>query len=231
MYRIAVCDDNPGDIAYVTALTEEWSRAENLPVQIMGFPSAEAFLFFYEEEKNTDILLLDVEMGGMSGLDLAKRLRRTGAGLQLIFITGYMDYIAEGYDVDALHYLLKPVTGEKLCSVLQKAAARLKNREKELVLELPDGMVRLPLYEIRYLEVMKNYVTVHAEETYSIKRPLNGLEPELDGSFYRTHRSYLVNLRYVKRITRSEVILKDGTEVPLARGKYDGINQAMIAYF
>lgn len=231
MYRIAVCDDNPDDIAYVTALLEAWSKAMELPVRITGFPSAEAFLFSWEEDKSCDILFLDIEMGEMSGVELAKRLRQLGAGLQLVFITGYMDYIAEGYDVDALHYLLKPVTKEKLDRVLQKAVLRLKDREKTLVLDMPDGMASLPLYEIRYLEVIRNYVTVHAEEAYSVKRPLSELAKALDESFYRIHRSYIVNLRFVKRATRSEVILKDGVTIPLARGKYDGLNRAMIAYF
>ena len=231
MYRIAVCDDNPADIDYITGLVGEWRRQTGAGVEILSFPSAEALLFAWEENRDMDILLLDIEMGEISGMKLARHLRRAGAAMQIVFITGYMDYIAEGYDVEALHYLLKPVTGERLGQVLDRALERIRTREHMLWLTLQDGVVRLSVYEIRYLEVMRNYTTVHGAEDYSVKRSLNDLERELDGGFYRIHRSFIVNLRFVKRITRTEVILKDGTALPLSRKHYEGLNQALIAYF
>lgn len=231
MYRFAVCDDSSADRAYVTALIEAWGCSRDILLQIEDYPSAEAFLFAYEGNETVDVLFLDIEMGDMSGVELAKRLRQMGAGLQIVFLTGYMEYIAEGYDVEALHYLIKPVAQEKLGAVLDRAVERLKTRENVLLLSLPDGVVRLPLYEIRYLEVMKNYVTLHAVEEYSVKRSLSELTKELDESFYRIHRSYIVNLRFVKRITRTEVTLKDGAALPLSRKLYDGLNQAPIKYF
>ena len=231
MYRFAVCDDSSADRAYVTALIEAWGCSRDILLQIEDYPSAEAFLFAYEGNEAVDVLFLDIEMGVMSGVELAKRLRQMGAGLQIVFLTGYMEYIAEGYDVEALHYLIKPVAQEKLGAVLDRAVERLKTRENVLLLSLSDGVVRLPLYEIRYLEVMKNYVTLHAVEEYSVKRSLSELTKELDESFYRIHRSYIVNLRFVKRITRTEVTLKDGAALPLSRKLYDGLNQALIKYF
>ena len=231
MYRFAVCDDSSADRAYVTALIEAWGCSRDILLQIEDYPSAEAFLFAYEGNETVDVLFLDIEMGDMSGVELAKRLRQMGAGLQIVFLTGYMEYIAEGYDVEALHYLIKPVAQEKLGAVLDRAVERLKTRENVLLLSLPDGVVRLPLSEIRYLEVMKNYVTLHAVEEYSVKRSLSELTKELDESFYRIHRSYIVNLRFVKRITRTEVTLKDGAALPLSRKLYDGLNQALIKYF
>lgn len=229
--KLVICDDNPADIDYVTGLVGEWKRQTGTGVEILSFPSAEALLFAWEENRDMDILLLDIEMGEMSGVKLARRLRRDGAQMQIVFITGYMDYIAEGYDVEALHYLLKPVTGERLGQVLNRAMERIRTREHMLWLALQDGVVRLSVYEIRYLEVMRNYTTVHGTEDYSVKRSLNDLESELDESFYRIHRSFIVNLRFVKRITRTEVILKDGTALPLSRKRYEGLNQALIAYF
>ena len=231
MYRLAICDDNQADAAYLCSLLEKWAEVAEAALKIESFPSAEAFLFQYEEDKTFDLLLLDIEMGKMSGVELARKIRQDDRRVQIIFITGYMEYIAEGYDVEALHYLLKPVTEEKLFGVLERAAERLKSREKELHLAIPGAVVRVALCEIRYLEVERNYVTVYGKEAYRIKKPLNQLEEELDESFFRTGRSYIVNLHFVKKITKRQVILKDGTELPLSGKVYEAINRAMIQYF
>lgn len=233
MYRLAICDDNPADADYVTSLIREWNQKAGIPLRIDQYLSAEAFLFAYEGDDSVDVLFLDIEMGAMSGIQLAKKLRAMNSGLQIVFVTGYMEYIDQGYDVEALHYLIKPVTGEKLGAVLDRAMARLMARGHALTLSAAGSRVRLLLHEIRYLEVMKNYVTVYAEDgrEYSVKRTLNELERELDDGFYRIHRSIIVNLRFVKKVTKSEVVLKDGTELPLSRKSYDGLNQALIRYF
>lgn len=231
MYRLAICDDNPADIAYLENILEGWAEDTGAALKTESYPSAEAFLFQYEEDGPFDLLLLDIEMGKMSGVELARRIRHKDRLVQIIFITGYMEYIAEGYDVEALHYLLKPVTGEKLRSVLDRAAERLKARERQLRLTVPGGVIRMPLCEIRFLEVRRNYVTVYGEEECVVKKTLNELEEELDERFFRTGRSHIVNLHYVRRITRTQVILKDGRELPLSRKFYEDINRAMIHYF
>ncbi len=233
MYKIAVCDDNPADAGYVADVIKRWAQARAVLMEIERFPSAEAFWFQYEENRCYDILFLDIEMEpeGMNGIELAAKLRENNSSIQLVFVTGYMDYIADGYDVEALHYLLKPVTEEKLGSVLARALERVKAREKELFLQTTDGSVRVLSSEIRYLEVQRNYVTIHAAEEYTVKRTLGDLEKELDESFFRTGRSFIVNLRFVRKITKTQVFLKDGAQVPLSRGLYEGINRAMIQYF
>lgn len=233
MYKIAVCDDNPADADYVADIIRRWAQACAVLMEIERFPSAEAFWFQYEENRCYDILFLDIEMEpeGMNGIELAAKLRKNDSSIQLVFVTGYMEYIADGYDVEALHYLLKPVTEEKLGSVLARALARVKAREKELFLQTTDGSVRVLNSEIRYLEVQRNYVTIHAAEEYTVKRTLGDLEKELDESFFRTGRSFIENLRFVRKITKTQVFLKDGAQVPLSRGLYEGINRAMIQYF
>lgn len=238
MYRIAVCDDEQADTFYVTNFIKTWARERAVMVQVEAFPSAEAFWFRYEEDRTFDILFLDIEMQSknmdqksMNGIDLAAKIRERDHAIQIVFVTGYMDYIAEGYDVEALHYLLKPVTRERIGGVLDRAVQRVKDREKELWLQTSEGMVRIPVNEIRYLEVQRNYVTIYGGENYTVKKTLAELERDLDESFFRTGRSFIVNLRFVQKITKSQVVLKDGTQVPLSRGLYEKINRAMIQYF
>ena len=130
----------------------------------------------------------------------------------------------------ALHYLLKPVNREKFFSVLDRAVEKHKQNERCLNLELSGEMVRIPLYEIRYLEVCHNYVTIHAGEDYTVKRTLGEFEKELDQRFCRVGRALIVNLKFIRRVTRTEVFLADGTSLPLPRGAYEPLNRAIIAY-
>ena len=167
-------------------------------------------------------------MGAMDGVSMAKELRRENDAVQIVFITGYSDYIAEGYEVAALHYLMKPVREEKLCSVLDRAAEKLAKNEKVLYLELSGETVRVPIYQIRYAEVFGNYVTIHAQCDYSAKMTLGKLEEQLDERFYRVGRSAIVNLTQISRVTRTEIRLDDGTGIPLPRGAYEGVNRAII---
>ena len=227
-YKVAVCDDSDADRRYIMNMVRSWASAAGHEVQIDGFPSAESFLFRYAGESDYDILLLDIEMGAMDGVTMAKELRKSNDTVQIIFITGYSDYISEGYEVAALHYLMKPVNEEKLCLVLDRAAEKLAKNERVLNFEVSGEMVRMPIYQIRYADVLGNYVTVHAQTDVTVKMTLGELEKQLDERFYRVGRSALVNLTQISRVTRAEIRLNDGTAIPLPRGAYEGVNRAII---
>lgn len=226
--RIAICDDSAADRDYLAGLARRWAGQRLHTVQLALYPSAESFLFAYAEDKTVQILLLDIEMGQMDGVTMARTLRKDNDGVQIVFITGYSEYIADGYEVEALHYLMKPVDESKLFSVLDRAADKLCRNEQVLTLELSGETVRLPVYQIRYAEVQGNYVTVHAKSDYTAKMTLSELETRLDDSFFRLGRSALVNLGYVARVTKTAVTLNDGSVLPLPRGAYDRINRAII---
>lgn len=227
-YKIAICDDSAADRQFVLDMVKHWAAKTGHVVHTDTFTSAENFLFHYAEESNYDILLLDIEMGAMDGVTMAKRLRKDNDTVQIVFITGYSDYISEGYEVAALHYLMKPVREEKLFSVLDRATEKLSKNEKVLNFEISGEMIRVPIYQIRYAEVMGNYVTIHAATDITVKMTLGELEKALDERFYRVGRSTITNLTQISRVTKSEIKLSDGTAVPLPRGAYDGVNRAII---
>ena len=227
-YRFAICDDEENYARYLDSLAARWARQAGETLETECFPSAEAFLFRYGERKDFDVLLLDIEMTGMDGVELAKTVRRENDDVQIVFVTGYTDYIAEGYEVSALHYLTKPVNEEKLFQVLTRAVGRLARNEPVLTLETAGETVRLPLGKIRYLEVLHNYVTVHAGRDYTVKRPLGELEKGLDSRFFRVGRSYILNLACIQRVSRAEAELTSGERVPLPRGQYEKLNRAII---
>lgn len=227
-YKIAICDDLESDRDYLKDLLNKWANDYSHLLNVDAFSSAESFLFHYEEAKDYDILLLDIEMGLMDGVSMAKKIRQDNDAVQIIFITGYSDYIAEGYEVNALHYLMKPVKEEKLFSVLERAIEKISKNDVVLNMETANGMVRVPIYQIRFVEVFGNYVTIHANDEVVVKMTLNEVEKLLDERFYRVGRSVLVNLNEVSRVTKTEIKLLDGTSIHLPRGAYDGVNRAII---
>ncbi len=226
--NITICDDSKTDSEFVSGLLKSWATERNILINTEVFHSAEAFLFHYAEDKTCDILLLDIEMGEMDGVTMARKLRSENDKVQIVFITGYFDYIAEGYEVAALHYLMKPVKHEKLFAVLDRACDKLIQNERQLNITLSGEMVCLPLREIKYLDVQGNYVTIHAKEAYTVKRPLGEFESLLDERFVRAGRAMILNLRYISRVTKTEVSLSDGTKLPLPRGAYEPLNRAII---
>ncbi len=226
--KIGICDDNHIDSDFVFNILKSWAEERNIAIETEIFSSAENFLFNYEVNKNYDILLLDIEMEKTDGVTLAKTIRKENETVQIIFITGYSDYIAEGYEVAALHYLMKPVKREKLFEVLDRAYEKLRKNEKIITVENGEGTLRIPVYQIKYADVRLNYVTIYAKEDITVKMTLKELLTMLDDRFYRVGRSSVVNLTYITKVTKSDIYLKDGSTIPLPRGAYEGINRAII---
>lgn len=228
----AICDDSSADAARLSALVEGWAKDRGHTVRTRLFPSAENYLFRYEDDSGDHILLLDVEMGQMSGVELAKRLRKDNNRAQIIFITSHTEFYGEGYEVDALHYLIKPVSADKLFPALDRAAERLTVQPPSLILSFEGQTLRLPEDEILYVESFLHYVTVHTKDReYKVKENLSAIEERLSGGFYKIHRSYLTSIRHITKIKRTSVLLDGKIELPLARGKFDELNRAFIDAF
>ena len=229
--KIAVCDDEEKQLAYLRHTLETWAKGRSHLTEVQTFSSAEAFLFAYGEDKSFDILLLDIEMGKMNGIELAKTLRRENSAIQIIFVTGYYEYFSDGFDVSALHYLIKPVSGEKLFPVLDRAAHNLAYRQRSVLLATVDGDIKVPLADIVYIESENVYVLVHtAHGTFRMRAALGKFVQQLDETFFKVHRSYVVGLKYVKKITRTEVTMANGDTLPISRGLYDDVHAALIKY-
>ncbi len=231
-YKIAICDDINADRQYVLEMVNRWAASAGHAVHSDTFTSAESFLFRYADESDYDILLLDIEMGEMNGVELAKNIRKINDSVQIVFITGFPDFIAEGYEVSALHYLMKPVSEEKLHDVLNKAASNLAKAEKRLCVTFDRQTDYIPLSKITYIEAQKQYIMIYTNaKAYRMKSSLADAERQLDEYFFKCQRSFVVNLRYVKRIKSDCVVLKNDEEIPISRGMAEKIGKEIIRLF
>ena len=231
-YRVAIVDDSNIDAEYVQSILESWAQDRRAGVQAQRFASAENFLFHYAEDKEWDILLLDIEMGAMDGISLAKRIRQDNETVQIVFVTGFGDYISEGYEVSALHYLMKPVKQDKLFAVLDRAVAAIQKTERVVLLPVDGEMLRLPMGQIEYVEAFSHAVAVTTEaDTIQVKMPISEIEKLLGEGFVRCHRSYLVGLKYIARLSKTEVILDNRKTLPLSRSAVATVHKAFISYY
>ena len=149
---IAICEDNDEQCAALRRLLDEWSLGKPFAFIIDEYISAESFLFSYPE-KTCDLLILDIEMGEINGMELAKRLREKADSLPILFVTGYSEYMNEGYEVEALHYLLKPVDKEKLFAVLDRYV-KSRRSGKEILLITDSETLRVSADIIACCEAM-----------------------------------------------------------------------------
>lgn len=229
--KIAVCDDDTAQRDYLFERVSLWAKKNRHLAEVKQYSEAEAFLFDYSEEKDFDILLLDIEMPGMSGVELAKAVRRENTAVQIVFITGFYEYFSDGFDVSALHYLIKPADEAKLYPVLDRAVSNLNYRQRSVLLSTGDADVKVSLADILYAESENVYVLVHTVHgKYRIRMALGKFSQQLDESFFKVHRSYVVGLKYVKKITRTDVTMTNGDVVPLSRGMYNEVHAALIKY-
>lgn len=217
MLRIGICDDEAASRDCLRLAIQKLLRQDD--GAYFEFSSGEgAAAWARKHQGELDVLFLDIEMRGMDGMETARQIREFDQNLILIFVTGYADYVFDGYQADALGYLMKPVTPEQLAGVLERARQKLEQRAPELyVLRNADGIYRLPKREIRYVYSDRRIVTVvTAQREYPFYARLDDVAQDLGADFVRIHQRYLVNARAVSAVEGGEVAVGEA-RLPVSR--------------
>ncbi len=236
MLHVAVCDDERTALQELAEEVRRWAEAEGEACSVETFASADAFWFVWEERKDLEVLLLDIEMPGMDGMELARRLRQAGEPIGIIFVTGNPDFALEGYDLEAVSYVMKPVRRERLHAALSRARERMARRAAVLLPLSGGELERLYIADICCLESDGHASIVWKKDGTKLvsKMGIQQLEQELENcsdAFFKPHRSYFINLAHVERIGKKDVRMGNQLLVPIARGKWEPLNQAYLRYF
>ena len=217
MFRIAICEDEKAQREYLNGLIERWNVISGEKVSADTYSSAEQFLFETEGKAPYDLLLLDIQMGHMNGVELARKVREQDTKVKIIFLTGIKDYAIEGYEVGAVRYLLKPVKEAVLFSLLDKLCEETKEQKEDYFLFQAGGVTnRVPYSEILYAEADGHYVvlkTACPEEKgqtkeWKWKENISARSEELESKgFFLLRRGLYVNLAKVEQIGKMECVL------------------------
>lgn len=227
--RLAYCDDEEIQLEYAQKLAETWAVRYGEPMTYLAYKSAKELLFENMDSYPFDLLILDIDMDGMNGMELAHKIREKDAMLPILFLTNRKEYVFEGYEVQALRYLLKPLDEEKLFPILDELCTMEKKEKEYVILSIAGENIKLEQDEILYVEVNGHYLMIHtAKDVYEVKMSLAEMSETLTDAFVATHRSFMVNLEHVERVMRTECLLSDGSSVPISRNCYKAVNEAFI---
>ena len=234
--RIAICDDEPNMRNLLAGLV----RRQDPACEITQYEDSLAYL---RDEREHDLLFLDIELGSsetpdaMNGMELAGKLRGLPLRRQpvIVFVTGYDRYVYQAFDVEAFHYLLKPVDEARFAEVFSKAAEKIaslnRQRAAPLVIEFAGSNRVVALQDIYYIESRGHKLLLHLKDgSLEYYGKMSELEAKLEGLFARIHRGYLVNLSYVEEYTRSEAILRNGVRLIISKRKYDAFVKAHLRF-
>ena len=228
--RIALIDDAPEIRVQLSEYVKRYETENDIRLDSVQFPSGDALLQNYRPEY--DILVFDIDMPGTNGMDTARQVRRMDQNVVILFITNIAQYAINGYEVEAVDYVLKPVSYYDFSMKLSRALRKVQRKQDDrLVLETTEGPVQVRSSDIRYVEVMDHYLIFHTKErSYQVRGSFREHVPILKEHYFtRCHKSYMVNLAFVKNVRSSGVVLED-VIVPIGRTYKESVMEDYIHY-
>lgn len=229
MLRIGICDDEQAARFALRCGVERCLERADVPYTLYEFSSAEGvFQWLKKHPAELDLLFLDIEMQGINGMEAAQRIRENDNALALVFVTGYADYVFDGYTVGAMDYLTKPLDANRLAQVLNRVLALVHKREPETyTVQNTEGLFRIPYNHILYfMSDRRQVILVSQERRIPFYAKLDEIERQLDGEFVRLHRRYLVRVQAIERMV-GDIVTISAENLPVSRNQKQTVLQAI----
>lgn len=231
-FNIFLCDDN---IEHLQSLSNTISHlSDEYHMQLKQFPSSQELLEYLHQtdmfkDDFPDLIFMDIEMPGIDGITLGKKIKDISSDIRLVFVTAFAEYAIKGYEANAFRYLLKPVS----CNDLRKLFSDLeaeKAKVKKIIIKSGDREILLPIHDIIYISAEDKYTIVYTKTNYYITdESLKQYESKLvSHGFFRIHRKYLVNMYHHKSIAGNKLLLGHNIELPLSRRKTDDYKEHLF---
>ena len=232
MVKIAICDDETEFLDLLSDSLDSWCRAHQLTLQLYRFTNGDELISAHRAY-GMDLILLDMIMPLLSGMDTARELRQADTAVRLVFLTSSPEFALESYEVRAFDYLLKPVTYERLARLLDELSSMRPAATDELVIKTSFGYHALRLSDIEYAEARNKHVVFHLRDGRDIEalESFRSVEDRLEQNavFFKCHRSYQVNLRNIDHFDRTDIVMRSGACIPLSRSCKQGFQDAYFA--
>ena len=226
--KIAICDDEQVIREEINAMLSEFFLSHNMTCAVDQFPTGESFV---RVNGDYDLVFMDYQLTDGNGIDFAKRVREENSKIFIIFSTSYQEHVFESFTLDTFRYLVKPISKESVFSALE-AFVQLYQTDRKIIISTPDKDYFVDADEVMYLEADKKYTTVRTTSGYHKSYwGISKYEAEINNShFYRTHRSYIVNMKYISVIEKKTISLTNGEKIVISPKNYDEFIKSYMSY-
>lgn len=237
MYRIAICDDDSKELNKAEQQLEEYKMIyEERNLTVSRFTAIEPLLMEIENGNCFDLLLLDIYLPGLNGIEGYRKLQQKGIEYPVIFLTTSLDHAVSAFQVNAVQYLVKPVEQREFFSALDKAFLNIEmERGRHIILKINNGLRRINLRDILYCEAQNNHQVFHFTDStkLSVKMTMTGLCEMVSEfpDFVRVGSAYMVNLSHVDSLNAKEIHLDSGDIIWIPRGSYSTLKERYFAFF
>lgn len=236
--RVAICDDDILELENIKKVLLEFinSKQSEYEITLDTFSSGHNLFDFINHVSSFDLLVLDILMPEMTGIEVASKIREKNSDCKIIFLTSSPEFAVNSYKVNAFYYLLKPFQKQELLSLLDKALISIQEEQsKSVVIKGKTGLMRIPLHTIEYIESVKHALNFHLRggEAASCYAKMEEFREYLlaDRRFVRCHQSFIVNMSMIAQITSKYFVMQDKTLIPISRTLYPQVKQSYISYF
>lgn len=237
MFKFAICDDEIFFAEELKKLISDYMMVKGLIYEIDIYTSGEALVDLGIEVVKYTAVFLDINMENIDGIKAAEKIREVSREVFIVFVTAYVNYSLEGYRLDAVRYLLKGNTNfvSSVNECVDALIDKLNYSVKKKVFDFKEGKREVSLERLLYIESNLHKLAFHIMEDdmkiYTMYETLNELEDKLAvNDFIRIHQSYLVNIKYIKKIVRYKLILSNGVELIIPKSRYTYVKQRFISY-
>ncbi|MFR8170827.1 MAG: LytR/AlgR family response regulator transcription factor [Marvinbryantia sp.] len=231
MVSVAIVEDDPGYTKRLREYLKKYEEEYREPLQVTAYSDGDEIVENYRGQ--FDLILMDIEMRFMDGMAAAEQIRKQDSRVIIIFITNMAQYAIRGYAVDALDYVLKPISYFAFSQRIRRAMGRMKKREEHYVaINTKNGVYKIPASQLYWVESQGHRLTYHTKDAQyeSTTASIGKLEKELgSANFFRCNKCYLINLRFVTGIEKDDVLLGD-KNIPVSRAKKSDLKKALVAY-
>lgn len=217
--RIAIVDDEQNERKILQTYLDRFAKESGSAIEADQYPCGDALLNEYRPIY--DIIVFDVDMPGTNGIDASRRIRLRDERVVILFVTNVAQYAINAFEVEAVDYVLKPVSYEDFVLKLRKAMRYVRrNQDEKVTLQTPQGLVRLSVREITYIESLLHYLIYHTQDgEYRVRQTISEAEKNLQPfQFARCGKSFLVNLRHVRAIEKDDVVVTSA-RLRISQGK------------
>lgn len=232
MLKIAVCEDMILERLDTIKKIKNALQKLSCDFDLEQFSSGEQLLNY---TGYFDVIFLDIKLQNLSGIDTAKELRKTNIKSKIIFVTSFKEYVFEAFDVSAFQYLLKPVSEEKISSILNKILYEAHSDDLNdlyIIIKKGKDTIKMLLDKIYFFEVQNRIIIIHTKDSViEYYNKISNIENSIPkNNFFRCHRSYIVNLKYIKKFCNTEILLDNDEKILLSKNKYSEFSEAFLKY-